>query len=599
MSIISNPSAPVADDSVPELSDVERLPPPAWRRWATFAGACVVVLLFAALAVSHRWISDDGLIAVREARQILAGHGPNYNPFQRDEVDTSVLWTWLLAAAGLLLGRGVAVDAVVIGIECAVGGLLLALVGTVRFHRSRGAAGLLVPAGALLPVGVVAFWDFASAGLETGLGMLWLGSVWWLLTSITPDSRRRGRLVTAVVIGLGPLVRPDFTLVTVVCLTALALLAGLDWRRAVGHCAAGVALPLAYEVFRAGYYGITVPMPALAKEASDPVVGRGFGYLDDFLGTYQLWIPLAVLCVIVTRLLSRSAIERRTVVLAGAPVVSGLLLGAYVVWVGGDYMHGRMWLPVVFALVLPVLLVPAGRAYRTETVGVALLAVWALVAGLLGRTPYQGTAFGPQGITDEREFEVAAYRDADPMTAESRTRDNDLLPTLAMFRAGGARLLVLSSGTAANGPLWTIKLSGAVPDSSAFFYDNMGVTDDVVPLDGTVVDVNGLATPLAGHLSLTQHGRAGHEKWLPAAWVVAEYADPAALASLPPDVGVTKAQVLAARHALSCGRLADLMASVDQPMSASRFWHNLTGAVARTSLRIPADPMVAERVFCG
>jgi arabinofuranosyltransferase len=591
MSIVATPGAPA--DALPELPR-----PQGWARTATVAGACAVVVLFAVLAIAHRWISDDGLIVVREVRQILAGNGPDYNPFQRDEVDTSVLWTWLLAVAGMALGRGIAVAAVVIGIECAVLGLLLALVGTARWHRSRGMAGLLVPAGALVPLGIVACWDFASSGLETGLSLLWLGLVWLLLTSVTDRTGGRRVAAVAVVIGLGPLVRPDFALVTAVCFAALVMLAGPGRRRAVGAAAAALALPLAYEVFRAGYYGITVPMSALAKEAAEPVVARGFAYLDDLVGTYQLWLPVAVLCVAGTRLLTRSSTDRRTVVLVGAPLVSGVLLGGYVVWAGGDYMHGRLWVPVVFTLLLPVLLLPAGRGYRTETVGVALLAVWALVAGLLARTPYQGTAFGPDGITDERGFEVAAYQEADPMTAESRTRDNDLLSTLAALRAGGARPLVLSSGKAANGPLWTIKLSPSLPDHSAFFYDNMGVTDDVVPLDGTVVDVNGLATPLAGHLELTGHGRAGHEKWLPVAWVLAEYADPAALATLPPGHGVTRAQVLAARHALTCGRLADLMASVDQPMSPGRFWHNLTGAVARTSLRVPADPFAAEREFC-
>ena len=32
-------------------------------------------------------------------RQILAGHGPVFNPGERVEANTSALWTWLLAAA--------------------------------------------------------------------------------------------------------------------------------------------------------------------------------------------------------------------------------------------------------------------------------------------------------------------------------------------------------------------------------------------------------------------------------------------------------------------------------------------------------------------
>lgn len=600
MSITSSPTAPgdVSPEPAPQVPPQVVRPGVSWQFRATVGGALVAVAVFAILAYTSRWISDDGLIVVREVRQILAGRGPDYNPFQRDEVDTSALWTWVLAFAALLFRGDVAVDAVVLGIECTVAGLLLALGGCFRLHRLRGATGLLVPAGVLVPVAVATFWDFASSGLETGLAMLWLGLSWWLLTGITERAGTARMVTAAVVIGLGPLVRPDFALVTAIFGVAGLLLYRPTWRRGLWLSAAGLAVPVGYEIFRAGYYGILEPMPGLAKEASDPFVSRGFQYLNDFAGTYQLWIPLALICVIGTRLLGRGRLDNRATILAATPVMAGLLLGAYVVWVGGDYMHGRMWVPVVFVLLLPIMLVPVPSLRSVEAVGVVLLLVWAVVAGGWARTSYQGIAFGENGITNERSYEAAAYQDTDPTTSASRTRDNTLLPTLARLTANG-RILVMSSGTAANGALWTIKLAAGVPDRSGFFYDNMGITDEVVPLDGTVVDVNGLATPLAGHLQLTERGRPGHEKWLPAAWVLAEYADPAAVAAMPDTQDVTKAQVAAARHALTCGRLKDLMDSVNQPMSAGRFWHNLTGSVSRTSLRIPADPFAAEREFCG
>ncbi|HEX3649863.1 MAG TPA: hypothetical protein VHV49_15665 [Pseudonocardiaceae bacterium] len=589
-------------DTSPEPTPVTAaaVAPPgrSWQIRAAVIGTLLAVAVFGILAYTSRWISDDGLIVVREVRQILSGNGPNYNPFQRDEVDTSALWTWLLAFAAMIFRGDVAVDAVVLGVEFTIAGLLFALAGCFRLHSVRGVTGLLVPAGVLVPVAVATFWDFASSGLETGLAMLWLGLSWWLLTGITERSGTARAVTAAVIIGLGPLVRPDFALATAIFGVAGLLLLRPGWRRGLSFCAAGLAVPVAYEIFRAGYYGLLEPMPGLAKEGSVPFISRGFDYLNDFVGTYQLWIPLALICVIGTRLLSRGRLDNRATVLAAAPVIAGLLLGAYVVWVGGDYMHGRMWVPVVFVLLLPIMLVPVPGPRSVEAVGVVLLLVWVVVAGGWARTSYQGIAFGTNGITNERGYEAAAYQDTDPTTSASRTRDNTLLPTLAHLTATG-RVLVMSRGLTANGALWTIKLSGSVPDHSGFFYDNMGITDEVVPLDGTVVDVNGLASPLGGHLLLTQRGRPGHEKWLPAAWVLAEYADPAAVAAMPDTQDVTKAQVAAARHALTCGRLQDLMDSVNQPMTAGRFWHNLIGSVSRTGLRIPADPFAAEREFCG
>jgi len=564
----------------------------------TVSAGLLVVLLFGFLAYQHRWISDDGMIVVREVRQILDGAGPNYNPFQRDEVDTSPLWTWLLAAFAFVRGGDVSVDAVALGLVLTMAGLMLALVGSFNLHRQRGATGVLLPVGALVPVAVGGFWDFASSGLETGLSICWLGLVWWLLVSVTEQAGRARLVTAAVMIGLGPLVRPDFALATALFGVALLLIARPGWRWCLACCGLGLLLPVGYEIFRAGYYGLTVPMPALAKEAGSSLWARGVVYLNDFVDAYLIWIPLLLIAVIGTRLLSRTAIDRRSAVLMATPVLSGVLLGLYVVRVGGDYMHARMWIPVVFALLLPVLMLPVGRGHRAESVGAALLAVWALVAGLYLRPPYQGEEFGAGGLVDERGYETIAYADPNPTTTDSRTRGNDLLPTLTGLTGSGDRILVMSSGPAANSTLWTIRMSPSGPDESGFFYDNMGITDAVMPLHGTVIDVNGLASPLAGHLLLQQRSRPGHEKWLPAAWVLAEYADPAAIATMKDTQDVTKSQVLAARHALSCGSIKELMDSVNQPMSMGRFFANLTGSLDRTDLRIPADPFAAEREFC-
>ncbi|MGH3262970.1 MAG: hypothetical protein ACRDNS_13335, partial [Trebonia sp.] len=318
----------------------------------------MVVLLFGVLAFERRWISDDGMIMVREVRQILAGAGPNYNPFQRDEVDTSALWMWLLAVGAFVRRGDIAVDAVGLGLALAVAGLALALSGSHNLYRQRGAVGVLLPVGALVPIAISGFWDFATSGLETGLSIFWLGLVWWLLVSL-PEEPGRARLVTlAIVIGLGPLVRPDFALATGVFGIAVLLIARPGWRRGLAYAGIAAALPVGYEIFRMGYYGHTVPMPALAKEAGSSLWARGYAYLTDFVSVYLIWIPLLLITVVVIWSLRRSAVDRRSAVLVAAPTVAGVLLGLYVVKVGGDYMHARMWIPVVFALLLPVMMLP-------------------------------------------------------------------------------------------------------------------------------------------------------------------------------------------------------------------------------------------------
>lgn len=565
------------------------------RERLTLTAGLVTVLLFGVFAYERRWISDDGMIVVRVAEQILAGAGPDYNPFERAEAATSPLWVWLLAAFGWLRPSDIAATSVGLGLALAMAGIAAGLAGCVTLYRQRGETGMILPMGALVPLAVGGFWDYATSGLETGLSLGWLGSVWWLLVSLTERSGRARMIVAAVVIGLGPLIRPDFLLASIVFGVAALMITRPGRGRALWYCGAGLVVPVGYEIFRAGYYGILVPLPALAKEAGRSQWAQGLSYLNDFVGAYLLWIPLLVIAVIGTRLLDRGGVDRRGAVLMAAPVLAAVALGVYLVRVGGDYMHARLWIPVLFALLLPMFAAPVAR--RLETIGAVLLAGWALIAGLWLGPSYHGTQFGPTGLTDERAYEAVVYSDPNPR-AESRRRDITLLATLASLTDHRDRTLVLRSGITADGNIWMMPLSATAPDHSVYFYNNMGIAAAIMPLHGTVVDVNGLVSPLAGHLRLDQRGRPGHEKWLPTAWVLAQYADADLVATMDETRGATRAQVRAARHALSCEPLRDLVDSTSRPMSPSRFWRNLTGALRRTTLRIPQDPVIAEQRFC-
>jgi arabinofuranosyltransferase len=57
--------------------------------------------------------------------------------------------------------------------------------------------------------------------------------------------------------------------------------------------------------------------------------------------------------------------------------------------------------------------------------------------------------------------------------------------------------------------------------------------------------------------------------------------------------------VAAAREALSCGPLAELMAAITEPWTLSRALRNVGVAVRLRNLGIPADPSQARRKFCG
>jgi arabinofuranosyltransferase len=561
--------------------------PSRWNLVALGGTAAV----FAVLVWHRRWISDDGLIVLRTVRQLAVGNGPVFNAGERVEANTSTLWTALLALPGLLPGQALNWASVVLGLLLSVAGLGFALDAA---RRLFGAPPRMVPLGGLLVVALPPFWDFGTSGLETGLIVGWLGLTWWLLVRRLEARRRDPAGATwplAFVLGLAPLVRPDLALVAVVAAVALVVLeARRGWSRLVGLGGVAVALPLAYEVFRAGYYGLLVPSTALAKEAGVPRWEQGLNYLDDLVGTYVLWVPATVLAVLGLSLALRvrdavpdRALRLATVAVAATPPLAGLLLALYVTRVGGDFMHARMLLPAVFCLVLPVMAVPLRRALVPVLV---VLGVWSLVC-LAGLRPDYGEKLGPNFIANERMYYVDITGRPHPITTDDYV-DHPVAPS------GAATVATAPPGTfVLRGPAdgWSLfREAPGVP--STIVWLNLGVTGELAPLDVRVHDAVGLTNPLAAHSTSLPDGRIGHDKELPAYWDLAD-------AGVTDPQWVDPAELAAAHAAVACPRTREVLASVRDPLTLGRFWANLTGAVERTSYRYPHEPALAADCRTG
>ncbi|WP_116199746.1 ArnT family glycosyltransferase [Amycolatopsis circi] len=541
------------------------------------------ILLIAILGYFTRWICDDALIFTRIVEQILAGNGPVYNLGERAEASTSTLWQWLLAFAGFVFGQSdTSTLSWMLGLLLTAAGFGFAVSATTRLHGGHVAA--MVPCGVLVLLGVRPVWQYATSGLETGLNTFWMALCWWLLVRLRGSKPGKLVVTAAFVMGLGPLVRPEQTLVAAVFLVALWVVTKPTWRVAFAAVAAAGALPVGYEIFRMGFYGILVPMPALTKNASESFWARGFGYVGDFANPYLLWLPLVLCTVLLAGVLRKQSTDR---IVALTPVVAGVLSLGYLLKVGGDYMHARMVLPIFFLLMLPVLVLPAAK--NTRVIGAVLLA-WAVLCASIGQfVPQDGKL-----IDDERGYYHAWTGQLYP------TESADFTPRMRYLNdAVSPRTLIYEDPRE---HILTARLREDVPSKSMVIGVYLGTVGAMSPVDVGVVDFWGLANPIGARFEFPTV-KPGHSKPLSNAWLLADYADPEAPVLSPGNFAmradITADQVAAARHALSCGDLAEIQRSTREPMSPGRFWANLTGAVHRTGVTVPPDPFVAERTFCG
>lgn len=324
-----------------------------------------VAVIFAIGGWQRRWISDDGLIVLRTVRNLLAGNGPVFNAGERVEANTSVAWQYIIYAIAAVSSARLETIAIYTGLFFSVLAVAIAALGSAALHRSPGA--LFVPCGLLLYICLPPARDFATSGLEWGLSIFWIAVLWFLMVywnnarhEATPASTPRGHsrlhlprssYALAFWAGLSWLVRPEFALYGAATIVVLLVI-----HRRWTLLAWAVPLPLLYEIFRAGYYGLLVPNTAVAKSASGSDWKQGWRYVLDFANPYWLWliIPIAIIIGIAVF----RADGRRTPLPVIIMVSCGILHVLYVIRIGGDFMHGRMWLLPLFALVMPIAVVP-------------------------------------------------------------------------------------------------------------------------------------------------------------------------------------------------------------------------------------------------
>jgi len=365
----------------------------------------VLAVLLTALvyAWNLRWVSEDAYISFRYARNLIEGHGLVFNVGELVEGYTNFLWTILVA---LGLAAGAAPEAV--SIALGMGFTTVTFLCLFGLHRRLcGGGNTVVFPAALLALALNYSWaSYSTSGLETSLLSALLAAAFLCLAEWSgshkaskPDNRYLG--VGGVLIALAMMTRPDAVLVLPAAVLFI-LLHRPDRRRTAAHilflAVPLIAAYLPYFIWRLDYYGHMFPNTYYAKSASLPYFGQGLTYLWEFVSRYFLWVFFPVLLAALWRgFCGRGASNPLVWMMA----VYCLLHSLYVVRVGGDFMEGRLFIPI-----MPFLYLLIERSIR-EVVRLRMVRafVW---AALILSTAVNHEVIEPgrirRGITDERSW---------------------------------------------------------------------------------------------------------------------------------------------------------------------------------------------------
>jgi len=339
--------------------------------------------LFGVALVLTAWVSDDAYMTFRTIDNFVHGYGLRWNAAERVQAYTHPLWMSLVAVFYWWTG-----EPYFTSIALSIALTLLAVWLVMRLAPSIWSAG----AGLTILWCSRAFIDYSTSGLENPLTNVLL-----LLFVGCYLSPRRRFFVPALLAALIMLNRLDVGLLVLPALVVL-LPRRVSWREWAA-VAAGFLPLLIWELFSVFYYGVPFPNTAYAKLKTgvpeSDLLQQGFIYLVDSVRHDPVTL-LATAAVTAWAMVDNPRGTR--------PIAVGIVCYvAYVTYVGGDFMSGRMFVAPLLAAV--AILVVAGRPIVREL-------QWALVplALLLGFNASRAfvqpgdprEALSGSGIADER-----------------------------------------------------------------------------------------------------------------------------------------------------------------------------------------------------
>lgn len=335
------------------------------RRVAKTVTICLIGVVLLAIVVLNSWVCDDAYITMRTVERVLAGNGPVWNLGERVQAYTHPLWMLALVPVHTIVGNAY-FSLLALGLFCTV--LTVWLVARTGGNRAVSALALLSLAAS------PTFVHFSTSGLE-GPGTQLLLVLFAICYVDESSSLFRLALLTS---GLA-LNRPDALLLVAPALLEAFVRTGkrVAWVPAARRAIAGFAPLVAWGVFSLIYYGSVVPNTAYAKLAHGiprlEMIVQGLSYFVSF-ATFD---PVGLVLLAIGFALAIRTRNR----FARMLMMGVLLYSGYIVWIGGDFMPGRLIGPSV--VLSAWVLAQYGSAFVTAPRRLAVAVFSILVLGAL------------------------------------------------------------------------------------------------------------------------------------------------------------------------------------------------------------------------
>jgi arabinofuranosyltransferase len=348
------------------------------------------ILFYAIILFKTAWVSDDAFITFRTVDNFINGYGPTYNVSHRVQAYTHPLWM-LLQSFYYLFTHEIFYSSMFISI-------VISLIAVVLFSVKIAKSTLLALLGILILSLSKAFVDYSTSGLENPLAHFTL-AIFFIIYIGSKESSKKVFLLSLSV-SLVSLVRLDLILI---CLPALIYTFFFEKSpKLLSRMVLGFSPLIVWEIFSIIYYGFPFPNTAYAKLNTGinqaELSQQGFLYLLNSIKTDHV-----TLIVILTGI----AIPIITKTIRQIPLALGIILYlVYIIKVGGDFMGGRFFAPLLFCAVAMIsqLELNSFRVLFPAYLLIIAIGLTSPYPTVLCDSGYSNRKIDKNGIADERGY---------------------------------------------------------------------------------------------------------------------------------------------------------------------------------------------------
>ncbi len=362
-----------------------------YRLITTIVFICVITLL--------AWQSDDAYHAYIMAKNLVLGNGFVYNIGERASATSCPLFTLVIACGYFLIRKMFLVSLLI----CIIFSTSAYHILMKTFCKSKKQ---IILSFATL-TGSFCFISYTTSGLENSL-LFFLAALFLKYYFESDRYTAKRMFILALLISLIAMTRMDAVLMFVPMILYVFLLKRdkVSFIKAVGLGFAGLLPFIGWELFSTFYYGFPVPNTAFVKLGTQiplkEYLYRGVQYVVTSGLTDILLLAVPAMVVIIV-LCMRKAKYIYT-------VLGMILYGAYLMYIGGDFMVGRHFTVMFFMSVCTYVVIENQgfasckkpqriSAVYTTIVGLGL--VYAMGTGVITSQFMYGNTFSSP-ISDER-----------------------------------------------------------------------------------------------------------------------------------------------------------------------------------------------------